>query len=157
YLSNHHGLAPDEARPMRYEVERRLVDETVPKEIEGTCNSCHSVGRVLSQRRTRQEWELLIAMHRGYYPIIDRQTYRRMGPAPTGRDESGRPPDLRHPSEKAIDYLADEYPLETKEWAQWSAAMRPARLEGTWALSGWDPGKGPIYGRVVLTPAGSDG
>ena len=94
YLSNNLGLAPEEARPIRDEVERRLQDETVPKAIEGVCNACHSVGRILSQHRTRQEWELLIAMHRGYYPIIDRQTYRRMGPAPTGRDESGRPPDL---------------------------------------------------------------
>ena len=154
YLSNAHGLAPEEARPIRNEVERRLADETVPKEIEGTCNSCHSVGRILSQRRTRQEWELLIAMHRGYYPIIDRQTYRRMSPAPTGRDDQGRPPDLRHPSEKAIDYLADADPLTTKEWAEWSAAMRPARIEGTWALSGWEPGKGPLFGRVVLAPVG---
>jgi quinohemoprotein amine dehydrogenase len=152
HLSNNLGLAPEEARPVRYEVERRLQDETVPKGIEGTCNSCHSAGRILTQRRTKPEWELLIAMHRGYYPIIDRQTYRRMGPAPTGRDDSGRPPDLRHPSEKAIDYLADAQPLMTKEWAEWSAAMRPARIEGTWALSGWEPGKGPVFGRVVLAP-----
>ena len=152
YLSNNLGLAPEEARPIRYEVERRLQDETMPKAIEGTCNSCHSAGRVLSQRRTKPEWELLIAMHRGYYPIIDRQTYRRMGPAPTGRDESGRPPDLRHPSEKAIDHLAEAQPLMTKDWAEWSAAMRPARIDGTWALSGWEPGKGAVFGRVVLAP-----
>jgi quinohemoprotein amine dehydrogenase len=152
YLSNNLGLAPEEARPVRYEVERRLQDETMPKAIEGTCNSCHSAGRVLSQRRTKPEWELLIAMHRGYYPIIDRQTYRRMGPAPAGRDESGRPPDLRHPSEKAIDHLAEAQPLMTKDWAEWSAAMRPARVDGTWALSGWEPGKGAVFGRVVLAP-----
>jgi quinohemoprotein amine dehydrogenase len=152
YLSNNLGLAPEEARPVRYEVERRLQDETMPKAIEGTCNSCHSAGRVLAQRRTKPEWELLIAMHRGYYPIIDRQTYRRMGPAPAGRDESGRPPDLRHPSEKAIDHLAEAQPLMTKDWAEWSAAMRPARVDGTWALSGWEPGKGAVFGRVVLAP-----
>ena len=153
-LSNSHGLAPEEARPIRNEVERRIGDETVPKEIEGTCNSCHTIGRVLSQHRTKQDWELLIAMHRGYYPIIDRQTYRRMGPAPSGRDESGRPPDLRHPSEKAVDYLAGAYGLEAKAWAEWSAAVRPARIDGTWALSGWEPGKGPVFGRVVLAAAG---
>ena len=152
YLSNNLGLAPEEARPVRYEVERRLQDETMPKAIEGTCNSCHSAGRVLSQRRTKPEWELLIAMHRGYYPIIDRQTYRRLAPAPTGRDESGRPPDLRHPSEKAVDHLAEAQPLMTKEWAEWAAAMRPARIDGTWALSGWEPGKGAVFGRVVLAP-----
>ena len=30
--------------------------------------------------------------------------------------------------------------------------MRPARIDGTWALSGWEPGKGAVFGRVVLAP-----
>ena len=36
--------------------------------------------------------------------------------------------------------------------------MRPARLDGTWTLSGWDAGKGAIYGRVTITadPAAPD-
>jgi quinohemoprotein amine dehydrogenase len=29
--------------------------------------------------------------------------------------------------------------------------MRPARMAGTWALSGHEPGKGAVFGRVVLT------
>ena len=156
-LSNSHGLAPEEARPAQYESERRLGDETYKAaELDGMCNSCHALGRVISQRRTKQEWHLLIAMHRGWYPIIDRQTFRRMGPAPRDRDASGRLPDLRHPSEKAADFLGEAFPLETKEWAEWAASMRPAKIDGTWTLSGWETSKGPIYGRVVLTPvAGS--
>ena len=31
--------------------------------------------------------------------------------------------------------------------------MRPARLDGTWALSGWEQGKGAIYGTVTITTA----
>jgi quinohemoprotein amine dehydrogenase len=31
--------------------------------------------------------------------------------------------------------------------------MRPARLEGTWAISGTEVGKGPVYGRVVVKQA----
>ncbi len=152
-LSNSHGLAPEEARPSLYEVERRLGDEEYKSaELDGMCNSCHALGRVISQRRTKQEWHLLIAMHRGWYPIIDRQTFRRMTPAPRDRDAAGRLPDLRHPSEKAADFLGEAFPLETKEWSEWSAAMRPAKIEGTWALSGWETSKGPIFGRVVLTP-----
>lgn len=156
-LSNSHGLAPEEARPAQYESERRLGDEAYKAaELDGMCNSCHSLGRVISQRRSKQDWHLLIAMHRGWYPIIDRQTFRRMSPAPRDRDASGRLPDLRHPSEKAADFLGDAMPLETKEWAEWAAAMRPARIDGTWTLSGWETSKGPIFGRVVLTPvAGS--
>ncbi|MCC6991281.1 MAG: quinohemoprotein amine dehydrogenase subunit alpha [Acidobacteria bacterium] len=152
-LSNSHGLAPEEARRSLYEVERRLGDEEFKAaDLNGTCDSCHALGRILGQQRTKQDWDLLISMHRGWYPIIDRQTFRRMGPAPTGRDASGRPPDMRHPSEKAADFLAETFPLQTKEWASWSASMRPARIDGTWTLAGWETSKGPIYGKVVLTP-----
>ncbi len=152
-LSTSHGLAPEEARPSLYEVERRLGDEEYKSaELDGMCNSCHSLGRVISQRRTKQEWHLLISMHRGWYPVIDRQTFRRMTPAPRDRDASGRLPDLRHPSEKAADFLGEAFPLETKEWSAWSASMRAAKIDGTWALSGWETSKGPIFGRVVLAP-----
>lgn len=152
YLSNSLGLAPEEARPAAYEVERRLVDEkyTASADVE-VCSACHSLGRVISQRRTRSEWDLLIAMHRGWYPLVDRQGFRRMGPAPRDRGPDGRPPDTRHPVEKAVDHLSKTFPLQTPEWAAWSAAMRPARLDGTWALSGHDIGKGPVFGRVVIT------
>lgn len=152
-LSNSHGVAPEEARPVEYEVERRLDDEVnKPKELAGTCDSCHALGRILYQRRTAQDWSLLIAMHRGFYPIIDRQTFRRMGPANRERDAEGRLPDTRHPSERAVDYLAKAQPLETKAWAEWSTEMRPARIGGSWVLSGWEPGKGAIFGRVTITP-----
>lgn len=158
YLSNELGLAPEEARPVAYEVEKRLVDEkNVAPELQGVCNACHSTGRVLSQRRSREEWELLVSMHRGWYPLVDRQVFRRMGPAPRDRSADGRPPDTRHPHEKAVDYLARTYPLVTPEWERWSAAQRPARLGGEWFLTAHEPGKGPAFGRMTLTPvAGSD-
>ena len=153
YLSDNLGLAPEEARPVAYEVERRVVDETytASTDLQGVCNACHSLGRVRSQRRTRTEWELLIAMHRGWYPLVDRQVYRRMGPAPRDRGPDGRPPDTRHPSEKAIDHLSQAFPFQTPEWASWAATKRSPRLEGTWALSGHELSKGPVYGRVVVT------
>jgi quinohemoprotein amine dehydrogenase len=153
YLSDNLGLAPEEARTAAFEAERRVVydqDAFLTDDIKGVCNACHSVGRVISQRRTRSEWELLIAMHRGWYPLIDRQGYRRMGPAPQDRGPDGRPPDTRHPSEKAIDYLSKTYPFETSAWAAWSATKRSPRIDGTWALTGFEAGKGPVYGRVVI-------
>ncbi len=160
YLSNNLGLAPDEAKPAAWEVERRLIDYkyTANADAEATCIRCHSMGRVISQRRTRGEWDLVIAMHRGWYPLVDNQAFRRNGPPPRDTATDGRPPDLRHPVEKAIDHLARTFPLKTPEWTAWSATMRPARIEGTWALSGWDPGKGAIYGRVTITadPAAAD-
>jgi quinohemoprotein amine dehydrogenase len=160
YLSNNLGLAPEEAKPAAWEVEKRWIDfkYTANADAESACNKCHSLGRVISQRRTRSEWDLLIAMHRGWYPLVDNQAFRRMGPVPRGRSADGRPPDTRHPVEKAIDHLAETFPLKTSEWAAWSANMRPARLDGTWALSGWELGKGAIYGQVTIAadPAAPD-
>ena len=152
YLSNNLGLAPDEARPAAFEAERRIIDYkySANADAEGVCNRCHSLGRVISQRRTRDEWNLLIAMHRGWYPLVDNQAFRRPGPAPRDVSPDGRPPDTRHPVEKAVDHLARAFPLKTAEWSAWSATMRPARLAGTWAITGSELGKGPVYGRVEI-------
>lgn len=145
YLSNRHGLAPEEARPGRFEVERRMVDYRyeADEETETTCKQCHSLGRVITQRRTKEEWELLIATHRGLYPFSDFQAFRRRGPPDDDQDS-------RHPMEKAIAHLSRAFPLETPEWTAWSANMRPARLQGTWLLTGHDPGAGPVFGTVTI-------
>jgi len=157
YLSNNLGLAPEEARPAAWDTERRPNDfkYTASSDAESTCNKCHSLGRVIAQRRTKTEWELLIAMHRGWYPLVDNQAFRRNGPPPPSASTDGRPADNRHPIEKALDHLVKTFPLKTPEWTAWSANMRPARLDGTWALSGWDQGKGAIYGTVTITTATS--
>lgn len=81
YLADNLGLAPEEAKPAAFEVEKRIIEFKYPvKDVEETCSKCHSVGRVMLQRRTRSEWELLIAMHRGYYPLSDFQAFRHTGP-----------------------------------------------------------------------------
>src|SRR4029077_10288291 len=67
----------------------------------------------------------------------------------------GGPPDNRHPMEKAIAHLSSAFPLITPEWSAWAATMRPPRLQGTWALTGSEPGKGPVYGQVKVNAAGS--
>jgi quinohemoprotein amine dehydrogenase len=151
YLSDHLGLAPEEARPAAFEVERRIVDYKYENaDAERTCNVCHSMGRVISQRRTREEWNLLVAMHRGWYPLVDNQAFRRPGPPPRDPAADGRPPDTRQPVEKAVDHLATAFPLKTAAWSAWSATMRPARLEGRWTVSGTQTGKGPVYGHVEI-------
>ena len=147
YLSNAQGLAPAEARPARFESERRAIDYTytADKRTEQTCRSCHSLGRVISQRRTRDEWELLVATHRAYYPLADFQAFRRGSPPPP--DSAGAP----HPMDVAITHLSKAFPLRTPEWSAWSATMRPARIEGEWVLSGTEPGRGAFGGRLTVT------
>ena len=112
YLSNHLGIAPEEFRPAAFEAERRMIDFTYPdRDTELTCKQCHSMGRVMLQRRTREEWALLVAMHRGYYPLVDRVGFRRMEPSQPDAWSEGGARDNRHPMDKAIDHLAKAFPL----------------------------------------------
>ena len=186
YLSDQHGLAPEEARPAMFDAERRLIDYTYEpdSDVHGLCSTCHSMGRVISERRTRQEWVELLAMHRYYYPGIDGASggFRRggaggagvaaagaSGAAPGGRGDApgarggsgqgGRGADNRQPYERAQDHLAGAFPLMSPEWAAWSAAMRTPRLSGRWALAGYEIGKGPLYGEVTISerPDAPDG
>lgn len=142
YLADDHGIAPAELRPALFEVERVRTDYEYPdEEVRETCGACHSMGRVVTQRRTAEEWELLAETHRGLYPIVDRQTFEE------DRDEEGR-----YAVDRANAHLAERYPLRTSTWAEWSANVRPPRLEGTWVLSGIEDGHGPVHGRVEITP-----
>jgi quinohemoprotein amine dehydrogenase len=161
YLADRQGLAPEELRPIAFEAERRTIEYTytADKDTADTCSSCHTMARVLSERRTKEEWDLLVAMHRGYYPLVDNQPmnggqgFRRTRPQQTEPGPDGRPPDNRHPMEKALEHLSKTYPLTTSEWATWSAAMQPPKLAGRWAVVGKLPGKGAVYGQVVITAA----
>ena len=106
YLSNRQGLAPEELRPGLYEIERRpwstLDHEYENEEVEETCIACHSMGRVITQRRTVEEWGLLLATHRALYPLVDFQAFRTNG-------------DGEHPMDVAIEHLGEALPLETPE------------------------------------------
>ena len=152
YLGTNHGLAPEEAKPVMYIAERRMVDEEAPHEsLQKACLICHAVGRAMSWRRSKQEWELLIDMHLGYFPVAEFQGFRRRPP----RSEDPPPPpgaDTRDPAEQAVEFLAENYPLHTPEWSAWRATMRAPKLAGRWLLSGVQPGRGRIYGEVIIEP-----
>ncbi len=182
YLSNDHGLAPEEARPAFYEVERRMIREVIPDEsLEAACVACHSIGRILSQRRDRDEWELLTNFHLALYPLTEFQAFRgtrrptsrtlpavgeaqvgddprRPGPIPPTRAISSTmsPDDQRDPVDRALDYLGRALPLDTPEWRAWRANFRVPRIEGTWAVQVYMVGKGRGYGQMVISPGPSE-
>ena len=176
YLTDHQGLAPDELRPIAFEGEHRMVDfsYTADETTARLCSSCHSVARVLSERRAKQEWQLLITMHRALYPLIDTQPmnsgsgFMRSGrggggPGRASAPTTGRgsqtarvgtaadeaPADDRNPVDIALEHLEKALPLETSEWSAWSAAMQPPKLAGRWAVTGSQIGKGAVYGEVT--------
>ena len=157
YLSNNLGLAPEEAQKAAFEAEKRMLDYHYPdKDTDEVCSKCHSLGRVISQRRSKTEWELLIAMHRGYYPLSDFQAFRRGGPPQTEPGPDGRPPDNRHPMDKVLPHLTNELALKTPEWSAWAANMRVPKLAGRWAFSGYQLGRGAFYGETTISATGKE-
>lgn len=163
YLADRQGLAPEELRPIAFEPERRTIEyEYKADEMTANlCQSCHTMARVLSERRTKEEWELLLAMHRGYYPLVDNQPmngpqgFRRMRPVESEPGLDGRPPDNRQPMDRALEHLTKTLPLESSAWSAWLAAMQAPKLAGRWAVTGRQTGKGPIYGVVTIAPDAS--
>jgi len=183
YLANNHGLAPEEAKPVFWEAEHRLLrDQTdkIPADaLQHTCNYCHTIGRVLTQRRTRDDYEKLINMHIGLFPGSENvlRPRRPSGPqpeapvvmsAPTGGNPAiVTPPaananapraDGKYPADIAIDYLSTAQPLMTPEWSAWKAAMRTPKMEGTWMITGYQQGKGRVFGtmKVEAGPSAED-
>jgi quinohemoprotein amine dehydrogenase len=156
YLSTNHGLAPEEAKPAMYIAERRMIDESVPHDyVRDACVTCHPHGRAMSWRRSREEWDLLVNMHLGYFPVVEFVSFYRRPPRP------GSPPpppgtDTRHPVDRAIEFIANAFPLHTAEWAAWRASMRLPKLSGRWLVSGAQLGRGQIYGEMLIEPAGAE-
>ena len=148
YLATAQGLAPEELRPGLFEVENRMVPfQYSDRPTEETCSACHSMGRVITARRTPEEWQLLVATHRALYPLVDRQAFYDTG-GPGALEDTAET--AGHPVERAVEHLSEAFPLHTPEWQAWSANLRPPRIEGTWALSGYEPGRGEVFGTVEV-------
>jgi len=157
YLSTYHGLAPEEAKPVLYMAEHRVLDETAPNEtVRTTCMGCNPLGRGLSWRRTKEEWKLLTDLHVFIYPQADvafRRGFFGGGNAPP----IAGAPDNRPPLvDETIDYLAKNAGLHTPEWAAWRARMRAPKLAGRWLVSAHIDGKGQYYGEMEVEPGAAD-
>ena len=157
YLSTYHGLAPEEAKPLMYMPEHRIVDETnIPNdEVRGACANCHAFGRPMSWRRSKEDWKLLANLHVALYATAD-QAFRRGlnagggGNQPVIAPVPGTTPAM--PVDAALDFLAKAAPLHTREWAAWRARMRPPKLAGRWLVSATIPGHGKYYGEMQIEP-----
>lgn len=139
YLSDTQGLAPAEAAPFRYAPERD------PSTIEGfeqdfaeMCARCHTGARAVLQRRTAEEWALLMEFHVGQFPTIEYQAL--------GRDREW----YAIARNQIAGYLAEKYPLDTAEWREWAAADWP-EPNGDWIVLTELPGLGQAYGRLTVS------
>jgi quinohemoprotein amine dehydrogenase len=133
YLSDTHGLAPDESKPLMYEPERRVHDETATanQTLLNSCAKCHSLARVLSWRRSPDEWKEFAAEHstRFKFKLTD----------------------------EVLKQLAEAAPLDTPQWNAWAGRTHSPELTGRWLLTAHVQGKGKFYGEMVVTPGSNAG
>ncbi|WP_263383076.1 quinohemoprotein amine dehydrogenase subunit alpha [Granulicella arctica] len=157
YLSDSHGLAPEEAAAVEYFPEHRLVDEKFPDDdTQHACASCHALAKPLSWRRTPEDWDLLKNMHMAFFPSIE-GSFRRGGfgaraePVAPGTEAPKQPVDI------ALAYIKKSTPLTTPEWSNWVAMEETPKLAGAWLVSGSLPGKGKFYGEMKIEAKSDDG
>ena len=177
YLSSNNGLAPQEARPVFWEAEHRLFrtqeeEAGVPPALQATCNQCHTIGRVLTQRRTTADYIKLanthMALFPGAEPMVFRPTeqylqaedipvttrqineYETALEYPAGPAKSGK-----YPLDTALEYLSASQPLITPEWSAWKNTIHSPKLAGVWLVSAYQTGKGKVFGQLTVEAGSS--
>ena len=131
YLSSDHGLAPEEAKAVMYDAERRIHPELSKDDrLDHACARCHNFARALSWRRSPDDWKQLAASHSLRFKL----------PA----------------NDEAVAFLAKAAPLHTPEWDAWSARPRTADIAGRWLVTAYLRGRGEYYGEMQVDP-GADG
>lgn len=162
YLSNTHGLAPEEAKPVMYLPEHRVLDETnIPSEsVRTSCAACHAFAQPLSWRRSSLEWKNLQDLHVALYSQADAQ-YRRPATDEPGAIFGEPKPIVQKPGsipitagQIGLEYMRKVAPLRTPEWTAWNARMQAPRLAGKWLVSAYVPGKGHLIGTMIVAATG---
>ena len=178
YLSSNNGLSPQEARPVFWEAEHRTFrtqeeEAGVPDALQATCNQCHTVGRVLSQRRTALDYVKLANTHMALFPGAEPMVFRpteqyahavdlpvttsQINEYETSLNYPPAPPKPggKYPIDIALEYLAANQPLITPEWSAWKNTIHSPKLAGTWLVTAYQAGKGKVYGEMTIEAASS--
>jgi quinohemoprotein amine dehydrogenase len=139
FLADTQGLAPSEALPARYALERRpnMQDLQLPGELQTLCARCHSAARIALQRRGGEEWEKLVHFHVGQWPTLEYQD--------KARDRTW----WQIASTEVPSQLARAFPFESAAWDEWHKHA-PANLSGRWLVQGHLPGRGAYWGTAQI-------
>jgi len=146
HLAGAQGLAPSEAAPARFALERRpnVQDLDLGPELGVMCGRCHSLARVALQRRDTDEWLKHMHFHVGQFPTLEYQA--------SGRDR----PWWQIASTQLPPELGKRFPYASSAWSDWQ--KHPKRdLAGRWIVVGHVPGGRDFYGTADITrEAGGD-
>ncbi|WP_264214553.1 quinohemoprotein amine dehydrogenase subunit alpha [Leisingera thetidis] len=139
HLADSQGLAPSEAAPFRYALEKDPnAQESFDEPFASMCARCHTGARGLLQHRTAEEWTLHMDFHVGHFPTIEYQAL--------GRDREW----YKIARTEIAGYLAEQNPLETAAWTDWQAAEKQP-VAGDWVVMTDLPGIGEAYGRLTVS------
>jgi quinohemoprotein amine dehydrogenase len=149
YLSDYHGLAPEENEKIAYFTEHRIIDEKIPSpDVAHACAACHALAKPLSWHRTPADWKYLENMHIAFFPSVRYTAFDHVHGEP-----GAAPPKGPTPADQALEYIAKSSPLHTTEWAAWQASMQAPKLAGRWLISGSGPGRGRFFGEMTIEPS----
>lgn len=144
HLADTQGLAPSEAEPYRYLLEQDTnVVEDTPEPYVEMCARCHSSARFGLQRRTEDEWRLLVHFHLGQHPTLELHALSRDRPW------------MQLALTETVPQLAADYPLDSAAWQAWQRTPKP-QLGGQWRLIGYVPGKGEFDARMTASTTTPD-
>lgn len=145
HFADTQGLAPEEAQPYRYILERRenTFEQWENRNYEDMCARCHSGARPAIQRRTLGEWEKLVHFHLGQFPSLEYQTKSR------DRDW------FNIAFDHMVPYLAEKYAFNAPAWSEWQSTEWTT-LDGRWRVVGHQPGRGDYDGWLTVSSAAKD-
>ncbi len=143
YLADTQGLAPSEAKPARFALERRpnVPDLELPGNLQTMCARCHSAARIALQRRDAGEWLKNVNWHLAQWPTIEYQQ--------NARDRHW----WRTASTVVPAELGKLFPLHTESWRIWQH-HKAVDLGGRWLVHGHRPGRGDYWGTADITRGG---
>ena len=146
YFAERQGLAPSEAAPGRFALERRpnVKDLDLGGDLGPMCGRCHTLARVSLQRRNTDEWLKLVNFHVAQFTTLEYQAGARDRPwwDIATKDTTAQ--------------LGKLFPLDTPAWTAWrQATHRPPT--GHWIVTGHEPGGRDLYGTADIVDDGEGG
>ena len=132
YLSLSHGLAPEEAKPVMYDVERRM----------------HHGNRHSERRHWTRLREMPLVCPIAFLAALARRLEAARRYAPHTLQACGEPGRHRFSRQAA--------PLHTPAWDAWSARARTPNLAGRWLVTASMQGRGMYYGEMQVEGTGDE-
>jgi quinohemoprotein amine dehydrogenase len=140
-LSKSLCLTPEEMNEIAYlnsdenSQYREIPKNDLETRIYTACVRCHTYGKIVSHKMTKEQWKENRNLHLGYYPTVVPQM---------------REMDWKKESEALIDPLTKLFGFHTDAYQQWLQNRKDQDLSGSWNVAGYQPGMGYYHGLYTI-------